>query len=87
MVQIDMRNYTAGREHMTSIAANVTVDVSWYSNQQFAVWLSGNAIFLPDMDISKVEYGNYRNLRWHSIIWQRTAVLNNIALRTASPIV
>ena len=82
MVQIDMHNYTAGREHMTSTAANVTADVSWYNNHQFAVWLSGNAIFLADMDISKVKYGNYRNLRWQS-----TDVLNNIALRTASPIV
>ena len=87
MVQIDMHNYTAGREHVTCTAANVTVDVSWYSNHQFAVRLSGNAILLADMDISKVKYGNSRNLRWHSIIWQRTDVLNNIALRTASPIV
>jgi hypothetical protein len=35
MVQIDMHNYTAGRKHMTSTAANVTVDISWYSNHQF----------------------------------------------------
>jgi hypothetical protein len=27
MMQIDMHNYTAGREYMTSTAENVTVDV------------------------------------------------------------
>jgi hypothetical protein len=36
--------------------------------------------------ISKVKYGNSRNVRWHSIILQRTEVLDTIALRTACPI-
>jgi len=36
------------------------------------------------MDISKVNYENSRNLKWHIIVWQRTEVLSNIVLRTAS---